>query len=306
MKNFFILLILISWPNLIMGYESKIIYKIENEIITNIDIKNEYKYLLVLNNNLQNLTKEEIFKISKASVIKEKIKKIEILKNFESLEVDENYLNKYIENIYKQRNLSTINEYQNYLKKHNLELDGMKNKLKIEIMWNEMIIKKYSTKVFIDMVKIKKNLLAENANKTKKYLLSEILYEIKDKYKIKKKYKQIKESIKNIGFENTASTFSISDTSKIGGKLGWVNESSLNKEIRQKISGLDIGDHTGPIIINGGILIIKVNEIKEEENNALYEEKLKKIINYERNKQLNDYSKIYFNKVKKNLNLSEY
>ena len=152
MKNFFILLILISWPNLIMGYESKIIYKIENEIITNIDIKNEYKYLLVLNNNLQNLTKEEIFKISKASVIKEKIKKIEILKNFESLEVDENYLNKYIENIYKQRNLSTINEYQNYLKKHNLELDGMKNKLKIEIMWNEMIIKKYSTKVFIDMV----------------------------------------------------------------------------------------------------------------------------------------------------------
>ena len=129
-----------------------------------------------LNNNLQNLTKEEIFKISKASVIKEKIKKIEILKNFESLEVDENYLNKYIENIYKQRNLSTINEYQNYLKKHNLELDGMKNKLKIEIMWNEMIIKKYSTKVFIDMIKIKKNLLAENANKTKKYLCSKWKY----------------------------------------------------------------------------------------------------------------------------------
>ena len=156
MKKIIYILLLIFNFTALYGIESKIIYKIENEIITNIDVKNEFKYLSALNNKLLDLSKEKIFSISKDSIIREKIKKIEILKNFKSLEIKREYLNMILQNTYERLNLQSLEEFEKYLKNYNLELDDIEKKMVIDALWNELIIKKYNSKINIDVEKNEK------------------------------------------------------------------------------------------------------------------------------------------------------
>jgi len=281
--------------------ETKIIHNIQNEIITNIDIKNEFKYLVALNNSLSELDKEKILNISNESIIREKIKKIEISKNFKELKLNEDYSALLIKNIYSRLNLKSLSEFKMYLKDYGLVIDDINKKITIDGLWNELIIKKYGSKVTINKVKIRKKILENRKLKSKEYQLSEIIFEITSKEEIKKKYNEIVKSIKEIGFKNSAAIFSISDSAKIGGDIGWINENSLNKKIKKNINSLQIGEITRPIILPNGILILKLINTKNIKNTIDIENELKKVINYERNRQLNQYSKIYFNKIKKNL-----
>jgi peptidyl-prolyl cis-trans isomerase SurA len=285
--------------------EIKIIHNIQNEIITNIDIKNEFKYLLALNNSLKELDKEKILNISNESIIREKIKKIELLKNFEEIKINESYSELLIKNIYSRLNLKSINEFEIYLKNYDLKISDIKKKITIDALWNELIIKKYGSKVAINEATIKKGILNNSKIQSKEYRLSEITFEIVNKEEIEKKYNEIVKSIDEIGFENSAATYSFSDTSKIGGDIGWINESSLNNDIKKSIQNLQIGDLTKPIILSNGILLLKLINIRNLEATIDIENELKKAINYEHNRQLNQYSKIYFNKVKKNLDFNE-
>tara|TARA_B110000971_G_scaffold93735_1_gene96397 strand:+ start:1613 stop:2530 length:918 start_codon:yes stop_codon:yes gene_type:complete len=284
--------------------EIKIIHNIQNEIITNIDIKNEFKYLLALNNSLKELDKEKILNISNESIIREKIKKIELLKNFEEIKINESYSELLIKNIYSRLNLKSINEFEIYLKNYDLKISDIKKKITIDALWNELIVKKYSSKVAINETIIKKGILNNSKIQSKEYRLSEITFEIVNKEEIEKKYNEIVKSIDEIGFENSAATYSFSDTSKIGGDIGWINESSLNNDIKKSIQNLQIGDLTKPIILSNGILLLKLINIRNLEAAIDIENELKKAINYERNRQLNQYSKIYFNKIKKNLDFN--
>ena len=285
--------------------EIKIIHNIQNEIITNIDIKNEFKYLLALNNSLKELDKEKILNISNESIIREKIKKIELLKNFEEIKINESYSELLIKNIYSRLNLKSINEFEIYLKNYDLKINDIKKKITIDALWNELIVKKYSSKVAINETIIKKGILNNSKIQSKEYRLSEITFEIVNKEEIEKKYNEIVKSINEIGFENSAATYSFSDTSKIGGDIGWINESSLNNDIKKSIQNLQIGELTKPIILSNGILLLKLINIRNLEAAIDIENELKKAINYERNRQLNQYSKIYYNKIKKNLNFYE-
>ena len=281
--------------------ETKIIHNIQNEIITNIDIKNEFKYLVALNNSLNELDKEKILNISNESIIREKIKKIEISKNFKELKLNEDYSALLIKNIYSRLNIKSLSEFKMYLKDYGLVIDDINKKITIDGLWNELIIKKYGSKVTINKVKIRKKILENRKLKSKEYQLSEIIFEITSKEEIKKKYNKIVKSIKEIGFKNSAAIFSISDSAKIGGDIGWINENSLNKEIKKDINSLQIGEITRPIILPNGLLILKLINTKNIKTTIDIENELKKAINYERNRQLNQYSKIYFNKIKKNL-----
>ena len=281
--------------------ETKIIHNIQNEIITNIDIKNEFKYLVALNNSLSELDKEKILNISNESIIREKIKKIEISKNFKELKLNEDYSALLIKNIYSRLNIKSLSEFKMYLKDYGLVIDDINKKITIDGLWNELIIKKYGSKVTINKVKIRKKILENRKLKSKEYQLSEIIFEITSKEEIKKKYNKIVKSIKEIGFKNSAAIFSISDSAKIGGDIGWINENSLNKEIKKDINSLQIGEITRPIILPNGLLILKLINTKNIKTTIDIENELKKAINYERNRQLNQYSKIYFNKIKKNL-----
>ena len=306
MKKIFYIIILILGFNDLLATESKIIYKIQNEIITNIDIKNEYKYLLALNNELQNLSKDKIYNISKESIIRETVKKNEILKRFKSLEIDENFLDTVIKNLYlKKLKLSSREDFKIYLKKYDLRIEDLEKKIKIDLLWNELIVKKYNSQIKIDVESIKKEINNSELLITKKYLLSEIVFKIASNTELNIKYKEIKNSIGENGFENTVLIYSIADSSKVGGNIGWINESSLNRKIRENIESLNVGDLSEPILIPNGALILKINDIKQENKKIDIELELKKTIEYKRNILLNQYSQIYFNKIKKNLLFNE-
>ena len=281
--------------------ETKIIHTIQNEIITNIDIKNEFKYLVAINNSLKELDEEKILNISNESAIREKIKKIEISKIFKEIKLNEDYYELLLKNIYLRLNLKSIDEFEMYLKKYDLKIIDINKKITIEALWNELILKKYGSKVAIDETVIKKKILKNSKTQSKEYQLSEIIFEVASKEEIEKKYKEVVTSINEIGFENSAATYSFSESAKIGGDIGWINENSLNNSVRKNISILKIGEVTKPIILSNGILLLKLIDIKNLETAIDIEDELKKAINFERNRQLNQYSKIYFNKIKKNL-----
>ena len=304
MKNYLFIFFLFLVFNDARSIEIKIIHNIQNEIITNIDIKNEFKYLVALNANLKKLEKKKILNISNESIIKEKIKKIEILKNFKEIRINEEYSNQLLNNILLKLNLKSIEEFELYLKGYNLKLKNIKKKIAIDALWNELIIKKYASQVKINEEEIKKKISKNSKTQTKEYRLAEIIFEIKNKEEIKKKYNLIIKSINEIGFENSAAIYSFSQSAKIGGDIGWVNENSLNNKIKKNINTLQIGETTKPIILSNGILILKLVNTKKIETIIDIETELNKAINYERNRQLNQYSKIYYNKIKKNLDFN--
>ena len=304
MKIFFYIIIFIFFFNSTYSIESKIIYNIQNEIITNIDLKNEFKYLLVLNNRLKDIDKDTTFLISKESLIRDKIKKIEIMKNFKNLKIDQKYEDILIKDIYLKLGLDNKDQFIEYLKEYDLKLKNIIEKITISALWNDLIIRKYSAKIEINEKKIKNKIDLINQQTTRDFLLSEIVYEVENKEEINKKFIEIKKSIKDIGFENTVSLFSISASAKTGGNIGWVNEKSLSQDILKNIEKME-GNLTQPIILPNSILMLKINEIKKSTLKIDYDIELKKAIDYERNKQLNQYSIIYFNRIKKNLEFNE-
>ena len=302
MKNYLFIFFLCLVLNDAKSIETRIIHNIQNEIITNIDIKNEFKYLVALNNSLKKLDKEKILSISNESIIREKIKKIEILKNFKEIKINEEYSNNLIKNIYSRLNLNSLNEFEKYLKDYSLTINDIKTKTTIDALWNELIIQKYGAKININKSKIEEEILKNSKIQTKEYQLSEIIFEVTSKEEIKKKYNEVVKSIDKEGFENSAAIFSFSESAKIGGDIGWINENSLNDNIKKNIKNLINGQITKPIVLSNGILILKLVDTKNSESTINVKNELKKAINYERNRQLNQYSKIYYNKIKKNLN----
>ena len=301
---FCVLVLSLNLNNLTLSsINNEIIIKIDDKIITNLDIDDEIKYLKALNPNLKNLTRDKIFEIAKNSLIREKIKEIEIF-NKSNESVDENYLKSVIENIYKNIGLPNETEFIRYLNSHDVKIETVKNKLANEALWNQIIYKKFFSKVKIDKDKIK-NEIEKNKSNINSYLLYEIIFNLNENSKLDEVYKKIKKSISINGFENTASIFSISDSSKTGGRIGWINESSINKKIQKQIINIKIGEFTKPIIIPGGFLILQVKDKKKIEQEIDINSEIELKIRALRNQQLNQYSNIYFNKIKKDITIYE-
>ena len=198
------------------------------------DIKNEFRYLSALNNNLKNLNKEKIFNIASNSIINEKIKKIELLKYYKEIKINFEYSNMLLKRIYRRRGLESLEEFEAYLEEYGLTIDDIRKKITIDALWNQLVIKKYGAQIEINESKIYKNITQRNNNQTEEYQLAEIIFEIKNKEEINKKYKDIINNIKEVGFENTASMYSFAESSKIGGDIGWVGEASLNNKINAR------------------------------------------------------------------------
>ena len=284
--------------------ENKILVKIENQIITSLDINNEYKYLIALNPSLINSKKEDIIKLSKRSIINETIKEIEIKKNFNNPQIPEKFLDRILQNVYIKIGIENISDFKDYLILNDVDFENIKNKLEIEALWNELILIKFSSKVNINEDNLRKK-IQKNNKFSKSYLLSEISFEISNLNDLDRKYKEISDVINNKGFDFAALKYSVSATSNFGGKLDWINENSLNKQIKDEIKNLKIDDFTKPINVSSGFLILKINDIKSTQIEVNIEDELKKLTNFEKNNQLNQYSKIYFNKVKKDLQIDE-
>ncbi len=305
-KRLFLYLVFLFFfcVNSSFSIENKILLKIENQIITSLDVNNEFKYLIALNPNIKNSKREDILRLSKRSIIQEKIKKIEIEKNFNNPQIPQKILEQILQNVYSRIGLANLNDFKEYLIKNNIDFENVKNKLEVEALWNELILIKFSSKVKINEKNLREQ-INNNSKFLKSYLLSEISFEVSNLKNLDDKFIEISDVINNQGFDFAALKYSVSPSSSLGGKLDWINENSLNKSIKLAIDNLEINDFTKPITVPGGFLILQVNDIKNTKIEIDVEKELNKLKNYEKNNQLNQYSKIYFNKIKKDLEINE-
>ena len=271
--------------------------KINNQIITNIDVKNEKNYLLALNPNLRNLSEENINQYAIDSLVNEKVKKIEIEKKFEIIE-NNIMIDKILSDLYSGLGISSKDEFEQHLKSFDIDLGIVKNKISIEIAWNDYIFKKFNNSVLIDEDKIKKKIikLSEN-NFVDSFLLSEIIFTVNENENLDEKLKKIRDSISQIGFSETAKIYSVSESGKNGGKIGWVYKSQLSNKISEKVENIDIDEVSEPITTPGGFILLQLNEKKNQLIEIDEEEQFKRAIKFEENRQLKMYSTLHYKRV---------
>lgn len=285
--------------------ENIIKIKVNNEIITSLDLESEYNYLLALNNKLKNVDDLIIKKLAKQSIIRETIKKGELSKYYD-LDKETEFLEKVIKEFYTKLNIKDINEFSDYLNGYNLKLDNVKNKIKIEMLWNRLIGSRYRDLININKKSLREQ-IAKNSTKnfSNEYELSEIVFKINSANNLDEEVDIIQKTIDEQGFSIAANIYSIADSSKFGGDIGWIEEKNLSKKIIQGIQELKVGEISTPIKIPNGFLILKVKSKKDKIINVDKDKLLQEAILFERNRQFNQFSIIYYNKINLNSVISE-
>ena len=294
----------LSFSN-VLSLENKILIKVDNEIITTVDVLNESKYIKAMNKGLENISDEDLWKISINSIKNEKIRIVEILNHVDQIKLDDENLKIVMEGVYKRLGFENLDEFKDYLESNEIGYEFLKKKVEVESIWNELIYSKYYDKIFIDKENLLKKIKNENQKMVKLFLLSEIVFDFDENTSIEKKFLLIENEINKNGFKNAAFSFSISNSSKSGGNIGWISENKINQKLKAEILKLEIGQYTKPIVIPGGALILKLEDTKEEKNDININKKLDELIKYLTNEQLNQFSNIYFNKIKKNIRINE-
>ena len=298
-----ILFIFVNFSQLSEAKENKILFKINNEILTSLDILNEISYLEAINAEYKKLDKSNAIEIAKKSLIREKIKEIELSKIYKEIKIDNEYLDQFSINYFKRFGIKNVSDFENFFIQQNINPNLIRKKITIEVLWNQLIYNKYNKNIKIDEGSIKKELLKNS--KQNEFLLSEILFSLSKGEELIKKFNKIKEDINNKSFSKAALKHSISNSRNEGGKLNWVKESVLSEKIKKNLNKINIGNFTNPIVIPGGFLILKIEDKRETQKELNLDDEIKFVINEKRNEQLNQLSNIYFSKVKKNIIINE-
>lgn len=290
--------------NFVNSFENKILFKVNNEIITSLDILNELKYLRAINKEFNNIKKEEAFQISKNSLIREKIKEIEIKKIVKEIKIEDKNLENILLNYFKEFKIKSINEFEKFFLDRNIDPNEIRKKITLEVVWNQLIYKKYQKNLKINKQQIIDDL--KKNDKQSEFLLAEILFNVNEGENLNDKLNFINNSIKKINFSQTALAYSNSNTANKGGKLGWIAESILSKKIFNELKNLKIGEHTNPILVPGGFLILKLLDLRKTNKVFDLNKEVEKIVRKKTNQQLNRFSNIYFNKLKKDITINEF
>ena len=280
--------------------------KIDNEIITSLDLEKEINYLIALNPKLSQIDRNELLLIAKKSTIKEFIKKKEIQK-YKELDLTNPQINDVLNNLIKNLNLSTEKQLKDYIRNFNLSIEDLKRKIEIENEWKNLIYSRYIKSVKIDKDELIKKIEKISKEKfLKEYNLSEIVFAKKNSENLDELFKAIQESIQINGFENTANIYSISNSSKVGGKIGWVREDSLSDQIILRLKDLKNGEYSSLIQINNNFFVFKINEIRKIQVEIDKKKEINKMTIIETSKQLDKFSNIFYNKIKLNSKISEF
>ena len=235
------------------------------------DIDNEKNYLLFIRPSLKSLPDKEIIKISENSLIREIIKKNELNGVFDVNEADK-YINKVKKNLYRFTNVNNENDLKKLLKSNNIEYENVIEKMKYESLWNELIFRKFNSLVKLNKNKLRTDLeLKIKNNKKYEYNLSELLFELNKTEKVYKTYEDIIDYVKLNNFKSAAFKYSIANSSKSGGEIGWVKETLLSKDLNNKLKKLKKNEITEPIKYPNGYLILKINDKRE----------MKQIVNFD-------------------------
>tara|TARA_B100000524_G_scaffold334854_1_gene223689 strand:+ start:164 stop:1093 length:930 start_codon:yes stop_codon:yes gene_type:complete len=298
----FLILSVIPFKN--VNCEIFIVAEVNQEIITNIDIDFEKKYLVSLNPNLKKLDQSRITNYAKDSLINEIIKRIEIEKKYK-IAPNEQLLSKVITDIYSSIGISSLNEFENYLSQNDIDIKRVKEKISIEIAWNDLVVKTFSNEIEINNDLLLKEIEKFDEKVIDNLLLSEIIFTIENKNDLDLKYEEIKQSVDEIGFEETARIYSLSDSKKNGGSLGWIYKNQLSKEIKDGLNGVIVGNITKPIITSGGFLILKLNDLKSENIQIDKDKQLKKMIEFETERQFTRFSTLYYKRIYNSSEINE-
>tara|TARA_E500000178_G_scaffold305101_1_gene316331 strand:- start:1527 stop:2408 length:882 start_codon:yes stop_codon:yes gene_type:complete len=283
--------------------ENKVVFKVNNEIITSVDILQEVNYLSFLNEDIKKLDDYELYEISKNSIIKNIIREVELKKYYKNLKLNEKFIERFMLDYFKRFKINSLHDLNLLLKKNSLDLNDIKKRITVQIMWNELIFKKFSKQVKIDKKLIESEISTKKIQK--EFLLSEIVFNIKDKNELDSKFKLIKNEIIKSDFSKAAIIYSVSETSVNGGKIGWIKESSLSDKIKAELKNVKIGEITRPLSIPGAFIILKIEDKREIQFKLDLKTEMEKIIKRKTNEQLNQYSNIYFKKIKRSINIDE-
>lgn len=301
-------LIIILFSNNFNAFSNSEIFiavTVNNEIITNQDIAKEERYLKILNPDLSKLDQNKMNNIAKNSLINQIVKKNEVEKFFDFKE-KETLVEEVFKDLLKKLNFDNQEDFKKSLIKENeYTVEEIKKNLKIELYWNELIFFKYKDMIRINKDDLIRKIDAKKNNFETEYLLSEIFFNKKKDRNLNDQIELIKESINDIGFNNTANIFSISESANFGGKIGWIKENNLSKQISKELSKIKIGQYTEVIQIGNNYLMLKIEDKRTNKILINKKKQLQEMINYETNRQLTQYSNIYFNKVKINQIIDE-
>ena len=302
-RYFLISLIYIITINQNICYgEIKILFKVNNEIITSQDILNELKYLKSINKEFKQSNDKQAFEVSKNSLIREKVKEIELKRITKKIKINDRMLNNVLLSYFKDLGIESVPGFEKFFLDLNLMPDNIRRKITIEVMWNQLIFSKFNQNVKIDKELIKKNL--SKKKKQKEFLISEILFNVDKNENLDKKFELIIKNINKTNFSQTAINYSVSDTANKGGLVGWIRETSLNTKISDQLNKLKISEFTKPIVVPGGFLILKIDDVRDAAQNFNLNDEVNKIIEKKTNEQLNQFSNLYFNKVKRDMQIN--
>ena len=304
-KKIILLLISLIFSSNVLFAEIKILLSVDDQVITNYDLIKESNYFEILNPSVKKLNNNQKLNLAKNSLIKEIIKKNEIEK-FKIVKNTNFMVDDYMDNFYRRLGFNSLKDFADILElKKNYTLDEIRNKIKIDFMWNDLIYSKYKNQVKIDKKEIITKVDSLKDKFEKEFLLSEIVFKKKKDKTVDAISKEIKLSIQEIGFANTANIYSESESSKFGGKIGWISEISLSKQVALELKILEIGGITNLIKIGNTFLILKIEDIKLNKKITNREKEIQNLIIQETNSQLEKFSKIFFDKIKLNYSINE-
>lgn len=302
-KSFFLIIFLFVTNKSFAKIESTIVLKIENEIISNYEVKNKILTSLIMNGqeinqkNIDNNKRQAL-----ESLIHFKLKKIELSKyNFKN---NPKQVNDYL-NLISSNNIKKLKER---FKGNNLDYEIFLEEIETQFKWQKLIYKIYSNQIDIDetSIDLKVKEITENQKKIEQLRISEIEVMSNNDESDKEKISEIINSIKNEGFEKSAMKYSISITSEKKGDLGWIESKSLSPKIYSLISKMKIGEVSKPIKTQNTIVFLKVLDKRLFEPEKIDLVKLReKLINDRKNELFNLYSRSHLSKLK-NTSLIEY
>ena len=286
-----------------LANNNKILVKVNNEIVTSVDILNEIEYLSIINDKFKKTEKKIQINIARNSLIKENIKKIELLKYKKNLQIDDKLLESIILKYFTNLNIKSLLDLDKFLREKSINADFVKRKVTIETLWNQLIYSKFYKNVKIDKDEIKKSI--SNKKIFKEHFLSEILIDFDNNQDFNSKIELVKKTINEKSFSDAALIYSVSESSANGGKLGWIKENVLNNKIKSEINSINIGEISNPIIIPGGVLILYKEDTRKVEKKINIENEINSIVQKKINDQLKTMSAMYFNKIRKNILINE-
>ena len=298
-KYIFLIIFLFFIPIKSHPEKLKILYVVEDNLITNIDIKNEINYLLLINNELSKISPELLVEHSTKSLLREKIKEIELKKRI-NIDSFDDVVQINVDRFKKRLNLTNENSYEELLNSLNLNKNYIFNKIKIETLWNRYIFERFKNTISVNKDQIRRELeekINTTSNEVEEFLLHEIIFNANTKEKLQNEYIKIINSISEIGFQNTASIFSNASSSKYGGEIGWVKISQLSGKIINEVATLKIGEISKPIDIGNGKMILFLKDKRQVSKKISFEEEYEKAVILDGEQQLDKLSEIYFKKI---------